>query len=174
MLMFFDVLMAFAAAAAITALALEYGFYRPPVAEIYLHIVQGCVLGAFVLDRFARLLLVGDRRRFFRENWLDFALMLAAAAIAVAVVTGQIEIKLLSAAAFYVVITQVYILTTLVMRTVGFQFKIAGAGIHPIWVLIGSFAVAILFGTGLLMLPQAAPQENPLEFTDALKINSIH
>ncbi len=168
MLMFFDVLMAFAAASAITALALEYGFYTPPVATVYLHIVQACVLGAFVLDRFARLLLLGDRRRFLRENWIDFALMLAAAATAVAVVTGQVQIRLLSAAAVYVVITQVYILAILVVRTVGFQFKVAGAGIHPIWVLIGSFVMVILFGTGLLMLPKAVPQENPLGFTDAL------
>ena len=168
MLLFFDVLMAFAAAAAITALALEYGFYAPPVATAYLHVVQGCVLGAFVLDRFARLLLVGDRRRFLRENWIDFALMLATAATAIAVVTGQIEIRLLSAAAVYVVITQVYILAVLVIRTVGFQFKVAGAGIHPVWVLIGSFVIVILFGTGLLLLPKATPQENQIGFTDAL------
>ncbi len=168
MLMFFDVLMAFAAASAITALALEYGFYTPPVAVIYLHIVQGCVLGAFVLDRFARLLLSNDRKGFFRENFWDFALMLAAATTVVAIVTGQIELKLLSAATLYVVITQVYILAVLVIRTIGFQFKVAGAGIHPVWILIGSFVMVILFGTGLLMLPKAAPQDNPLGFTDAL------
>ncbi|MCK4625988.1 MAG: hypothetical protein KAV00_11800, partial [Phycisphaerae bacterium] len=168
MLMFFDVLMALAAASAITALALEYGFYTPPVAIIYLHIVQGCVLGAFVLDRFARLLLSNDRKGFFRENFWDFALMLAAVAAVVAIVTRQIEIKLLSAATLYVVITQVYILAVLVIRTIGFQFKVAGAGIHPVWILIGSFVMVILFGTGLLMLPKAAPQDNPLGFTDAL------
>ncbi len=168
MLLFFDVLMAFVAAAAITALAMEYGFYTPPVATVYLHIVQACVLGAFVLDRFARLMLVGDRRRFLRENWIDFALMLVATAATVAVVTGQVQIRLLSAAAVYVVITQVYILAVLIVRTVGFQFKVAGAGIHPIWVLIVSFVIVILFGTGLLMLPKAAPQESPLGFTDAL------
>ncbi|MCD4699675.1 MAG: hypothetical protein K8R91_03770, partial [Phycisphaerae bacterium] len=168
MLLFFDMLMAFAAATAITTLALEYGFYTPPVAISYLHIVQACVLGAFVLDRFARLLLVGDRRRFLRENWIDFALMFVAAVVAVAVVTGQVQIRLLSAAAVYIVITQVYILAVLIVRTIGFQFKVAGAGIHPIWVLIGSFVIVILFGTGLLMLPRATPQDNPLGFTDAL------
>ncbi len=166
--MYFDVLMAFAAASAITALALEYGFYTPPVAKIWLHVVQGCVLGAFVLDRFARLVLSNDRKGFLRENWIDFALMVVAAAIVVAVVTGQIELKLLSAATLYVVITQVYILAVLVIRTIGFQFKVAGAGIHPVWILIGSFVIVILFGAGLLMLPKAAPQDNPLGFTDAL------
>ncbi|MDY7010643.1 MAG: potassium transporter TrkG [Planctomycetota bacterium] len=168
MLLFFDVLMAFAAAAAITSLAMEYGFYTPPVSIVYLHIVQACVLGAFVLDRFARLLLVGDRRRFFRENWFDFFLMFVAVVVAVAVIMGLIQWRLLSTAAGYVVFTQVYILVVLIVRTIGFQFKVAGAGIHPIWVLIGSFVIVILFGAGLLMLPRATPHDNPLGFSDAL------
>ncbi|RLF44881.1 MAG: ATPase, partial [Thermoplasmata archaeon] len=76
--------------------------------------------------------------------------------------------RFLSAAAVYVIITQFYILATLVVRTITFQFRIAGAAIPPVWVLIGSFAIVILFGTGLLMLPRATPVDKPIGFVDAL------
>lgn len=163
-----DALMAVAAATAITALSLEYGFYVKPVPVGYLHAIQAGVLAAFVLDRFTRLAISLDKRRFLRENWIDFVLIMALAVAIIAVVTGHLHIRLLSAAAVYVIITQFYILATLIVRTITFQFRIAGAAIPPVWVLIGSFAIVILFGTGLLMLPRAAPPGKPIGFTDAL------
>jgi len=165
-----DVVMALAAAVAIAALALEYGFYEPlPVSRRLLHVVEACVLATFVLDRILRLALSTRRRRFLVENWFDFALMAVAGAVAVAVWMEKLQFKLLSVAAAYVVITQIYILAVLVTRLVGFQIKVAGSGIHPIWVLIGSFAVVILFGTALLMLPRASPDPGrPVAFVDAL------
>lgn len=155
-----DVLMAVAAAVAIATLALEYGFYDPlPLPPGVLHVIEACVLAAFVLDRFLRLGLSRRRRQFFRGNWFDFVLMAGAAGVAVAVWSEKLHFKFLSVASLYIIITQVYILAVLVTRLVGFQIKVAGSGIHPIWVLIGSFAVVILFGTGLLMLPRAAPPD---------------
>ena len=165
-----DVLMAVAAAVAVSTLALEYGFYEPlPVSARALHVLELCVLGAFVLVKFLRLGMSPARWQFLRHNWLDFALVAAAAGVAVAVHTGKLHSRFLSVATMYIIITQVYILAVLVTRLVGFQVKVAGSGIHPIWVLIGSFAVAILFGAGLLMLPRAAPAASrEVVFTDAL------
>ena len=155
-----DALVAVAAAVAISALALEYGFYDPlPVSRRLLHVIQACVLAVFVIDRLLHLGLTLQRRQYLRHNWLDFSLIAIAAAVAVAVYTRKLHFRLLSVAAMYVIITQVYILAMLVTRLVGFQIKVAGSGINPMWVLIGSFAVAILFGTGLLMLPRAAPAD---------------
>ena len=161
-----DVTMAVAAAAAISALCMEYGFTHPPVARRYLHIVEACVLATFVLDRVLRLVLSTERREYLRENWIDFALIVGAIAAAA---VFELYFKVLSAAAVYVVITQVYILAALALRTAGFHVKVAGSGIHPIWILIGSFVVVILFGTSLLMLPKAVAQgKDPISFTEAL------
>ena len=160
-----DVVMAVAAAVAIAALCTEYGFETPPVSTALLHVVQACVLGAFVLDRVLRLALSAQRREYLRENWIDFALIVAAAAVAT--VFGR-YFQALAAAAGYVAITQIYILAALALRTAGFHGKVVSTGLHPIWVVIGSFVVVILFGTGLLMLPRAVPQETPISFTDAL------
>jgi len=167
----FDVAMAVAAAGAIAALSLEHGFYpgqRGGVSLRTLHWVQVGALAVFVLNRFAHLALGARRREFFRQNWIDFALMLVAGGVAGGVYTGRITISILPAATIYVVITQVYILSALVVRTVGFHLRIAESGIHPVWTLIGSFAVVILVGTGLLMLPMAAPIDQPVSLTDAL------
>ena len=161
-----DIGVAVAAAVAISALCMEYGFHDPPVAVKYLRIVQACVLAAFVTDRVLRLALAMDRREYLHENWIDFALIGVAAIAAVAFGYSQA----LPAAAGYVAITQVYILAALVVRTGGFHGKLVGSGVHPVWIVIGSFVVVILFGTGLLMLPEASatPAGEPISFTDAL------
>ncbi len=165
-----DAAMLLAAAAAISALALEYGFYELPagITEAQLHVVEAVVLAVFVLNRLGHLALGPARKKFLKDNSIDFALMLVAAVIAVLVMTGRLQLRLLPAATVYVIITQVYILAALVIRTAGFQFRIAESGIPPAWTLIGSFAVVILFGAGLLMLPRAAPVEKPLSVTDAV------
>jgi len=164
-----DVVMAVAAAVAISALCLEYGFYHVRQGRIeVLHLIEAAVLGAFVLDRLLRLVLAERRGAFLRENWIDFALIAGAVAAAAAVFTGRLRFHVISAAAVYVVITQAYILTALALRTAGLHLKVAASDIHPIWIVIGSFLVVILFGTGLLMLPKAAPADEPIGFTDAL------
>jgi len=163
-----DVVMALAAAVAVATLALEHGFYDPPVNVSVLHVIQACVLAAFVADRCLRVLVHKRRREYLRQNWIDFALILGAGGVALA--AEQFQSQALSAAAVYVVITQVYILAALVLRIVGLQVRVAGTGIHPILLLICSFVVVILFGTALLMLPRAVPDpaKDPATFTEAL------
>ena len=163
-----DVMLAIAAAAAVAALALEHGFHDPPVNVDLLHVIQVCVLGVFVLDRLVRLVLSRQRKQYLKENWIDYALIAVAGCVAAA--APRFQTPALSAATIYVVITQVYILSVLVVRIVGFQVRVAGTGVHPIWMLIGSFVLVILFGTGLLMLPRAAPDVpgDPVTLTDAL------
>ena len=164
-----DVLMAVAAATAVTVLCLEYGFYDPPVGRGILHAIGVGVVATFVLNRVLHLLLAADRRAFFRENWFDFALMLVAGAAAIAAGSfGVFHLEVLSAVALYVVITQLYILVALVAHTVSLNLKLTEVGIHPMWILIGSFVVAILLGAGLLLLPRAASEDQPVEFLDAL------
>ncbi len=162
--------MALAAAVAIAAMCMEYGFHTPPLKLMYLRVLQGCVLAVFVLDRVLRLTLTSDRREYLRHNWIDFVLIggtIVAAAV-FAIRARERQFSILSAASIYVVIMQIYILASLALRTAGFHVKVAGSGIHPIWILIGSFVVVILLGTALLMLPKAVPQDNPISFTDAL------
>ena len=140
---------------AVAALVMEYGFRPPlPVSPMVLHAVQTAVVAIFILDRLVRLELSVDRMAYFRENWLDFGLMFAAAA---AVAFSPIEVKVLSATAVYIVITQGYILVSLVLRGVSVNLDFASSGLPPSWLLIASFLFLCLAGSGLLMLPAATP-----------------
>ena len=82
--------------------------------------------------------------------------------------------KILGAGALYVIITQAYILVTLVLRGLGVNLMFAGSGIHPTWLLIGSFAFFCIAGSALLMLPTATQPDYPgdlkprISYLDAL------
>lgn len=153
-----NILLALTGLAAVAALVLEYGFHTAPDQQRRLHLVQAVVLVIFILDRVLRLLLVRRRRMdYLRENWIDFALI---AIVLIALPIGyRMKGKILSAGALYLIITQLYILLALVLRGVGLNLRFAGSGIHPSWLLIGSFAFLILAGSGLLMLPTAVAPE---------------
>ena len=149
-----NVALALTGLAAVAALVLEYGFRDPlPVSRGVLHAVQTVVVALFILDRVVRLELAQGQSAYLRENWVDFALMVIAAA---AITVGQrLYGSILSAGAMYVIITQAYILVSLILRGVSVNLDFAGSGVHPTWLLIGSFAVMCLGGSGLLMLPAA-------------------
>jgi len=149
-----DVLLAAGALAGVAALALEYGFGRPPVAMGYLHLAEAAIVAVFVMDRLARLAAAPRRATCLRENMVDFVLM--AAALAGLTVSFR---TVLSAGTLYVIITHAYLLMALVLRGVSLNLRLAGGGIHPGWLLVGGFAFLILAGSGLLMLPVSVRSE---------------
>ncbi|MHC4563486.1 MAG: hypothetical protein ACYS8X_12030, partial [Planctomycetota bacterium] len=141
---------------AVAVLVLEYGgFTLSERQELWLHRAEVLVLGLFMLDRVVRWLAAVRRWAYVRENWLDFVLI--AVVVAAAVGVWQFRIKALSAGLAYVFITQAYIVISLVLRAVGLNMRLAGSGIPPTWLLVGSFALVSLVGSGLLMLPAATP-----------------
>jgi len=164
-----DVLLGLTGAAAVATLVLEYGFRTPPVALSAIRVAQAIIVGLFILDRLARLILSRSRVAYLRENWLDFGLIaLAAGLLAVSFYLYGGYRGILSAGTLYIIITQVYILMALMLRAVGFKLKFAEAGIHPTWLLVGSFVFLCLAGSGLLMLPAATPEGQSISYLDAL------
>jgi trk system potassium uptake protein TrkH len=161
---FLNVLLALTGLVAVAALALEYGFRRPPIAPGVLHAVQTVVVAVFILDRLVRLEAAPSRLGYLQENWVDFALLLVAVAALAA--AQQLQGRILSAGALYVIITQAYILISLVLRGVSVNLDFAGSGVHPHWLLIGSFAAMCLVGSGLLMLPAATPEDSAKLYYD--------
>ena len=162
-----DVLLAVTGLAAVAALILEYGFRDPPpVPRGVLHAIQTVVVAMFILDRIVRLESARNRRAYMKDNWVDFALLtLAALAVGVG---RQLHGTVLSAGTLYVIITQAYILISLVLRGVSVNLDFAGSGAPPTWLLIGSFALMCLVGSGLLMLPAAVPEGTTIYYADAL------
>ena len=150
-----NVVLAVTGLTALASLLLEYGGFADVQARygMVLHVTQACVLVVFILDRFARLALAESRRGYLTENWLDFALIAVLAVVGA--VVFRLRGKFLSVSALYIAITQIYILLTLLLHAVSVNLRFADSGVHPTWMLIGSFAVMCLVGSGLLMLPAA-------------------
>ena len=119
-----------------------------------------------MLDRVGRLALARRKPAYLRENWIDFALI--GAGLIALVIGERLTGRILSAGELYVVISQGYILISLIIRGVNVNLRFAGSGIHPTWLLVGSFAMLALVGSGLLMLPKATPADTHIWYTDAL------
>jgi len=162
-----NVVLALTGLGAVATLVLEYGFRAPrPVRPAVLHVAQTAVVALFILDRIVRLEHARSRWAYFRENWVDFAL-LAVAGLGL-LVARQFEAPILSAGALYVLITQGYILASLVLRAVSVNLDFAGSGLPPTLMLIASFAAMCVAGSGLLSLPAATPAGEGLWYVDAL------
>ncbi|MCE5325853.1 MAG: hypothetical protein LLG01_05510 [Planctomycetaceae bacterium] len=152
-----NIVLVLAAAGAVAVLVLEFGFRPPlPVDLDLLHRAGLVIVAIFVLDRLARLFLARNRRAYMRDKLADFALMAAAAiAMIVAELLGHSGREIVSLGTFYVLITQVYLLASLLARGVSLNLRFAASGIAPPVLLAGSFLVLSLAGSGLLMLPTA-------------------
>ncbi|MBN1942226.1 MAG: hypothetical protein JW849_02930 [Phycisphaerae bacterium] len=155
-----NILLALAGAAAVGTLVLLHGGFDKdslPMSPDAIAAVEGGIVVFFLLDRLVRLLLAWDRWKYFKSNWLDYVLMVFFIAAMLAVY--QYRRDLVSAGALFLIITQVYMLAVVVLRGVGANLMLAGSGLPPAWLLIGSFAALCLVGSGLLMLPAAIPEE---------------
>ena len=163
-----NVVLSLTAMAAVAALLLEYGGFALREDHLKaLHLADTVIVAIFVLDRLLRYLLAQDRRQYLRENWIDFALMALAAGIVA--VSFRFHRKIISAGTLYVLVTQGYILVTLIIRGATVNLRFAGSGIHPSWLLIGSFVFLVLAGAGLLMLPVSTPRGGrAIDFYDAI------
>jgi trk system potassium uptake protein TrkH len=157
-----NVLLAILGLTAVATLILQYGGFDPdrlPVGRTTLAVFQACIVGWFLLDHFLRLALVRRKKEYLRHNWLDYSLIvLFVVALAVAY---RYREDVVSAGALYLIVTQGYLLAVLILRAINANIRLAGSGLPPSWLIIGSFASLSLIGSGLLMLPAAVRPESP-------------
>lgn len=163
---------------ACATLVLQYGF---PLPALSLQILDwiGVVLGlCYVAD----LLAVGWTLRSpypaYRQRRLGWAVLLATGVLLVglwllSLGPGLAELMALlevdSVSTLYFETVQLYLFANLCLQLLQFQQKFFTLGIRPELVLAESFAVLILIGTLLLLLPKAAAENTaPVSFTDAL------
>jgi Trk-type K+ transport system membrane component len=164
-----DILLALTGVLAIATLVLDDGgFSLSPGFKSTLHIIEGVIVGLFAAERLVRLWLARDRRWYLGHHWFEYALL--ALVPLVYIIEWKLRRSVLSASVLFLVTTQVYILAVLVIRALGLNLRLSGSGIPPQRLLIGSFAVLVLIGSGLLMLPAAVQPANDSgwEYADAL------
>ena len=141
---------------AIAALASKYGGFRPEQLPLSLAAVDRLLMGVaswFILDRLFRLIASLNRKKTLRQNWLDYTL------VAMVAIAFPMATQMASLTGIYIILTQGYVLASLLLRLVATQMRIAESPLPPGWVLIGSFTLLALVGSLMLMLPAAVEPE---------------
>jgi len=160
----------------IGSLLLEYGFnISGPVMRLLHHYDYG-VLVYFVLHHVLKYFLVKDKAAFLRSNRLDivfvvllilFSLLYNPLWQAVHFAEPLQQVPMRQIAKLYIVVTQIFILFASLFSGLKYGQRIALGNFRPISILLGSFAIIIGIGTGLLMLPKASTGGHT-PFVDAL------
>ncbi len=161
----------------VVSLIIEYGFYPSVEMRFILHRVNMFILWFFIVQYFIRLLAAREPFVFIRVRWFE--------SILIAFIMGEILFmgyrmgwdrfnqflfggEIFDLTRVYIVLLQLSVLSTLIIEAVRINRRIARLKMHPAQILMGSFLLIILFGTGLLMLPRAVTPGNHLSFLDAL------
>ena len=139
------------------SLAVERGFGHPEryISIRLLHAVQAVAVGLFVVWRIEQLWTVVDRKRYLRDHWLDFALIVIG--LGVLVVAREL---FLAAGTIYVATIQVFLGVQLIVEAFRFHVAVSAAALPPPRMLVVSFLILIVAGTALLMLPKATTFDN--------------
>lgn len=150
----FHALVTVCAVGALTSLALEFGFDRPPVPVPILVAMQIVAVAVYVVSRGWGVIRSGDRWAALRSNWLD-ALLLIAAMTYLFVRLELSHRPVLKLSTVYVGTMQVILLARLGIEGLKLNLAISQTRLHPARLLMLTFLVMIVFGTLLLALPKS-------------------
>lgn len=144
--------------------ALLLGFREPLLPRHTLHSIQIAALVVFVGEKIIRFFNASSKKQFLRAFWFEIPLLLILAGVILC--AGRIfaydyPVQLRMAAVW------VYLVIQVIDKICRSVISLAALGSNPTRILIGSFLLIILTGTGLLMLPRSynCPQ---MSFIDAL------
>ncbi len=163
---------------AFVALMLEYGFdLRGPEWREWLHLVDlACVL-VFAALQTTKLLVVEHPRAYLSTHRIDFTLLFVVAVQAAIHIglRGTAEYRYLARHgsenllwAFYIGVIQVYFLLIVVARSHLVHRFLISMRLRPTQMLVTSFALLVLAGTLLLILPGASRNGESIGIVDAL------
>jgi potassium uptake TrkH family protein len=158
------------------ALLAEQGFVVQSAITVWIHIVECLLAAAYIVDR-SLMLVRGPRRGMvLRQHQVEYGvLVLFGILVSVLVVSSSATA---SVARFFhqdgarevgAHLLKLFLLANVLVQMLRWQQRLVGRGIRPELILAGSYALLILAGTLLLLLPRAsAVPDKPVAFVDAL------
>lgn len=159
---------------AFSTFILQYGFYISENLNALLNKLNLLIFGLFIFYQVGRIYYVEERWEYIKSRWLDILILLLILIYSIffllspSMFTGVAGwFHVLDLNLFYIIVIQIYILISLVIKAVRLSHLIAEYKIQPAKIFLISFLILILFGTGLLMLPKATVT-GQISFTDAL------
>lgn len=164
----------FIALLAFTTFIVQYGFYISDKLNQILNIVNIFVFLLFIFYQSGRIYYADDRNEYIRTRWFDLLIMLL---IIIHTILFMFFPYIFSSMAhtfhifdlnlFYIVVIQIYIIISLIIKGARLSHVIAEFKIQPAKIFLISFLLLIIFGTGLLLLPRATVNGN-ISVIDAL------
>lgn len=166
--------LAFIALLAFSIFILQYGFYISDQLNDVLNIMNFLVFSLFIFYQVGRIVYAEDRKSYLKTRWLDILILIL---IIIHTIFFLVFPKFFTTLAkffqvldlnlFYIIVIQIYILISLLVKAVRLSHIIAEYKIQPAKIFLFSFLLIIFFGTGLLMLPKATTT-GQIKFIDAL------
>ncbi|RMG66851.1 MAG: hypothetical protein D6715_05940, partial [Calditrichaeota bacterium] len=159
------------------SLSVEFGFYLTPREKQFLHRLDLLVVWFFALQVLIKMAVSRSVWEYLKSRWFDVLLMLLIVIQTTVLVRlmgfslirqylgGESLIRLTQV---YILVIQILLALTFVRQLVVLNRQIAGVKWHPSKVLLSSFLIIILLGTGLLLLPRSVNPGQHLSFLDAL------
>ncbi|MGQ9818969.1 MAG: TrkH family potassium uptake protein [Candidatus Kapaibacteriales bacterium] len=159
----------------LVAFLLIIGFKLYPWERLFVQEIIRIVIYTFIAQEILRLLIAKNILEFFITRW--FELLLTAFLIFEIIFIGSLQEKTLSILPFfsfeeitlgYLLLSQMVIFLSGLIKMSRHISVITNLHLHPGAIFAISFAVAILIGTLLLLLPNATPDDKPLNLVDSL------
>ncbi len=161
---------------ALGALVTEYGFNITARVSFWVQVVEALLAGAYIADRGVMLARGPRRWAILRQRQFEYGVLglfgvlelglaaSSAGAASVARFLHQHELWGLG-----VDLLKVFLLANVVVQLLRLQQRLLFRGARPEWMLAGSFALLILAGSLLLLLPRAgAMPDKPIRLLDAV------
>ncbi len=165
------------ALSALISLIFEYGFYLSPDQEFYIVLLDLGIIFYFIPYSILKLSLAKDRYSYLKTHWFNYTIIILVM-IEIIVFLGFSGVPFLSPilsgrkfvqiSKLYIVGFQISIILSIIAQSLSINQKIANFRFNPAQVLLFSFLVIILLGSGFLSLPRAVTPGTCLSYVDAL------
>ncbi|MEA1964467.1 MAG: TrkH family potassium uptake protein [Candidatus Aerophobetes bacterium] len=155
----------------------EYGFYLPKETKSILHQLDILIVIVFVSELLLKFILAENKRLFIKDNWPDFSagILFVSAILTLKVLSTSPQFVyflntkgIYSLSRVYIIISQIYILASLIIRIPYLNKIIFLFRLPPPSIVILTFISIIAVGTFLLLLPKSTVSGKETTFLDAL------
>ena len=175
------IVLATAGLCGLTGILLEHGTYPGDMGLRVARVFSFAAVVLFLVEQGLSWHHFGTFKIYFKERWPTFSLSVLLVLEILGVLLGR-ESTWLAAAMekvhasdltnAYLLIIQVYIASVFAVQLPHMQQRFARWRVRPAVAFVLVFVILIIFGTGLLMLPRATPDDQPIAFLDALFTSS--
>ena len=158
------------------ALLTEHGFVVDSAITAWIHVIEALLAGGYIADRVLMLVRGPKRWAILRQRQFEYGVLVVFAILALGLVSSSVAAG--SVARFLhqddlrelgIDLLKLFLLANVLVQLLRLQQRLLLRGIRPEWMLAGSFALLILAGTLLLLLPRAsAVPDKPIGLLDAL------